>query len=388
MKRSLLVLCVAALVIAALVFFWHRPEAESRTGPPPQAPVAVDVVELRKQQVPFVQELPGRIVASEVAEIRPQVSGIIIERLFVEGSHVTKGDQLYQIDPSAYEAALRGAKADLAKAKANVISLAAKSNRYEELVKIDAVSKQEFDDVSASLAQAKADVAIAEASVAMAEINLGYTKVYAPISGRIGKSLVTKGALVTANQPQELTTITRLDPVYVDIVQSADELMRIRQGLHGGDEVPVELLLEGQAGEYPHHGTLQFADVTVDRSTGSVQLRALFPNPEGLLLPGMFVRTRLTLEGREGILVPQRAAIRSKEGTLRVWVVTPKDTVMARELTAERAVGDSWLVTEGVRTGEKILASGLQKVREGMHVAPTLLTSADRAVEAAPAEMN
>lgn len=371
MKRVLIVLSLTAITAIGWHFFGDGSVADvEEVAAREITAVPVEVLTLKEQLVAIDEELPGRTVAAEVAEIRPQVTGIITERLFVEGSAVEAGEQLYQIDPAPYEAAYRRAEADLQKARANLASVEAKAKRYEELVKIDAISKQEYDDVAASLAQAKADIAIAQAAVATSKINLDYTKVYAPISGRIGKSLVTKGALVTANQSEQLTRVTRLDPIYVDVVQPVSKLMEMRRHLNSQARLSVELIFEGQQEAYPHKGELQFADVTVDSTTDSVQLRALFPNPDNLLLPGMFVRTRVVLSEVSGFLVPQRATMRDPAGNLTVWTVDAENSVSLRTITAVRAVGDAWLVQAGISEGEQVVVKGIQKLAPGARVDP------------------
>lgn len=374
MKKIILVLGV--IVVGGLAFLYVFPVSRSQSlgggggeGSATSA-IPVEVVTVRSREVPLYEELPGRIVAYEVAEIRPQVTGIIVERLFVEGNWVEQGQQLYQIDPAPYEAAYQSAEAALAKANANVKSIEAKADRYKELIKIDAVSRQDYDDIIAAFEQAKADVAIAEAALVSAQIDLDYTKAYASIAGQIGKSRFTKGALVTANQPQYLAKITQLDPIYADLVQPGAELRRMRQSFGGQEKVEVELYWEGRTNRYEALGRLQFADVTIDEGTGSGQLRALFPNPDGILLPGMFVRARMKVDNQEGILVPQRATTRGPDGKLSVWVVREDNTVEKRIIHARRAIQADWLATDGLTDGETIVLEGIQKVQPGSQVAP------------------
>lgn len=380
---------VSVLAVAvALSACDDNKQAQAPAGPPP---VEVNVQTLAARTVALTTELPGRTAAYRVAEVRPQVSGIVQKRLFEEGSHVKAGQQLYQIDPATYQAALQSAQADVVKARATLKSIEAKAERYADLVKINAVSKQEYDDVVASLDQAKASILVANAAVETARINVGYTKVYAPIDGVIGKSSVTEGALVTANQTTSLATITQLDPIYVDVSQSSSELMRLRQAVAAGtvragqaDQAPVSLRFDGSAQAYPHMGQLKFADVTVDPSTGAVQVRAVFPNPEKLLYPGLFVRARIEQGSRDGaLLVPQRALVRNPDGSAAVWVVGADNKVAPRPVTTSQVVGDSWLIDAGLAVGDRVVVEGLQKIRPGAEVRPVEAGAAAAAQPAA-----
>jgi membrane fusion protein (multidrug efflux system) len=329
---------------------------------------------VQPQQVALTTELPGRTSAYLVAEVRPQVSGIIQKRLFTEGSDVKAGEVLYQIDPSTYAAAYASAKAALSRAQANVIPTRLKAERYKELVAINAVSKQDFDDSSAQLKQAEADVEAARAALETARINLAHTKVTAPISGRIGKSSVTIGALVTENQSAPLSTIQRLDQVYVDVTQSAADLLRLRQNLADGhmkkdhNQASVKLILENGS-PYPLTGTLKFSDVTVDQSTGSVTVRTLFPNPKQVLLPGMYVRAVLE-EGVAGnaILVPQQGVTHDQAGNAVVSLVGADGKVQTRIIKVSRTIGDKWLVEDGLKPGERVIVEGIQKAKPGAAV--------------------
>ena len=333
-----------------------------------QAPqVSVHIV--KSAPLAVTTELPGRTDAFRVAEVRPQVSGIILHRNFTEGSDVKAGESLYQIDPATYQAAYDSAKGELVKAQAavNIAHLTVK--RYVPLVGTQYVSKQEYDRAVATARQADASVIAAKAGVESARINLAYTKVSSPINGRIGKSSVTEGALVTNGQSTALATVQQLDPIYVDVTQSSSDFMRLKQtSLQKGDASSVELLMEnGQP--YPLKGTLQFSDVTVDESTGSITLRAIFPNPQHMLLPGMFVRARID-EGTQpnAILVPQQGVTRTPRGDATVLVVNDKNQVESRTVVAPQAIGDRWLVTEGLKNGDRVITSGLQKVRSGVTV--------------------
>lgn len=342
--------------------------------PPPPAP-EVAVTTIAAEPVVLTTELPGRTSAFLVAEIRPQVSGILQKRLFAEGSDVEAGQTLYQIDPAPFEAALANARAALARAEAQLPAIRARARRFEQLLAAEAVSQQTYDDVASALKQAEADVAYWQAAVETARIHLGYTRITAPISGRIGKSNVTEGPLVTAHQPLALATIQQLDPIYVDVPQSTRELLELKKRLqegrihHGGAEQNEASLLLEDGTVYPHKGKLQFRDVTVDPSTGSVTLRILFPNPDGELLPGLFVRA-LVQEGvnRQALLIPQQAVSRDPKGTPLALVVVAEGKVEQRMLTLDRAIGDRWLVASGLAPGDRVIVEGNQKVRPGMAV--------------------
>jgi membrane fusion protein (multidrug efflux system) len=350
-------------------------KSKSAGQKPPAGPPEVGIITIQPQRVAITTELPGRTSASLVAEVRPQVSGIIQKRVFTEGSDVKAGQLLYQIDPAIYQAAFASAKASEARAEANLIPARLKEERYKDLVKIKAVSQQDYDNAFASLKQAEAEVLAAKAAVETARINLAYCKVSASISGRIGKSTVTDGALVTANQSAPLATIQQLGSMYVDIAQSSAELLRLQQSLASGNlkkggaaQAKVKLLLENGAA-YPLEGSLKFSDVTVDPSTGSVTLRSLFPNPKQQLLPGMFVRA-IIQEGvkEQAILVPQRGVTRNPAGNAMVMIVGAEDKVEPRVIKTEQTVGDNWLVTDGLKTGDRVILEGLQKARPGTQV--------------------
>jgi membrane fusion protein, multidrug efflux system len=343
-------------------------------GAPPPVP-EVGVVTVALQSVLLTTELPGRTCAYRIAEIRPQVSGLIQKRLFTEGAEVKAGDVLYQIDPAPFQAALANAEASLAKADANIPAIRSKAERYRKLAATNAISQQDYDDVAATLRQAEAEVAYCKASVKTARINLGYARITAPISGRIGRSNVTDGAMVTAYQAQELTTIQQIDPIYVDMPQSTAELQRLQRRLEAGHlkrneegSQKVTLILEDGT-PYPLEGTLQFRDVTVDPTTGSVILRAIFPNPRGLLLAGMFVRA-VVREGiaEKAILAPQQGVSRNPKGEPVALVVDEPGTVAQRVLTLDRAIGNHWLVTSGLTPGDRLIVEGMLKVRPGMTV--------------------
>lgn len=335
----------------------------------------VGVVVAVTESVPLIDELPGRTAAYMVAELRPQVSGIVQKRLFAEGSEVKAGDTLYQIDPAIYRAAHDSARANVARAEANLYSARLKAGRYADLVKIEAVSKQANDDAVAALKQAEADLALARAAVDKARIDLEFTRVNSPISGRIGRSTVTPGALVTANQTDALATVQQLDPIYVDLTQSSADLLRMKRQLESGalkrvsgQTVPVRLVLE-DGSQYAVEGKLAFSEVSVDAGTGSVTLRAVFPNPKGDLLPGMYVRARLAQGQTDAaIMVPHAAVSRDPRGHATVMVVGADSKVESRTVVAARSLGDKWVVTEGLTVGDRIVVDGLQKVRPGAQV--------------------
>lgn len=344
-------------------------------GPPPGGPPEVSVVTMQTERVVLSTELSGRVAAFLTAEVRPQVGGIIQNRRFTEGSDVKAGEVLYQIDPAGYQATHDGAKAALAKAEANLTPLKLKADRYQGLVQSEAVSQQDYDDASAARKLAEAEIGAATAALETARINLAYTRVTAPISGRIGRSAVTNGALVTASQAMPLSTIQQLDPVYVDVTQSSTEMLRLRNALASGQlttsaegEAKVKLVLDDGT-QYAEQGRLKFTEAFVDPSAGSVTLRTLFPNPKLMLLPGMFVRAVLE-EGvkEQGMLVPQRGVTRNPAGKAMVMVVGAGEKVEPRVILTDRTVGDHWLVNEGLKVGDRVIVEGIQKARPGTTV--------------------
>ncbi|KNC91617.1 multidrug efflux RND transporter periplasmic adaptor subunit AcrA [Trabulsiella odontotermitis] len=335
---------------------------------------AVGIVTLKSEPLQITTELPGRTSAYRIAEVRPQVSGIILKRNFEEGSDIEAGVSLYQIDPATYQASYESAKGDLAKAQAaaNIASLTVK--RYQKLLGTKYISQQDYDNALADSQQASAAVVAAKAAVETARINLAYTKVTSPISGRIGKSAVTEGALVQNGQSTALATVQQLDPIYVDVTQSSNDFLRLKEELASGKlqqengKAKVELVTsDGKT--LPQAGTLEFSDVTVDQTTGSITLRAVFPNPKGDLLPGMFVRARLQ-EGTNpnALLVPQQGVTRTPRGDATAMIVGEGDKVEVRQITATQAIGDKWLVTDGLKSGDRVIVTGLQKVRPGVQV--------------------
>ncbi|HRD33575.1 MAG TPA: efflux RND transporter periplasmic adaptor subunit [Rhodocyclaceae bacterium] len=363
-----LVLAVA-LAVLATACSREGSQASAAAAPPPPS---VGVFVAQAADIPLVTELPGRTAPYLIAEVRPQVTGLVKQRAFKEGSEVKAGELLYQIDPATYKAAHDTAKAGLARAEANLTAAKLKASRYAGLAKIDAVSQQANDDAIAALKLAEADVAAARASIEQARIDLEFTRLASPIAGRIGRSTVTAGALVTANQAQALATVQQLNPIYVDLTQSSAELLRLRSALEAGRlqqagtvEMPVSLVLEDGT-EYAQPGKLAFSEVSVDPATGSVTLRAVFPNPDGVLLPGMYVRAHLEQAvANNAILIPHAGLTRDARGRAIAMVVGSDDTVEERSIKAERSIGDQWVVTEGLAAGERIIVEGLQKVRSG-----------------------
>ena len=362
----------SAAILAATLLLSGCGKKKS-AAPPPAGPPEVGVITVQPQRVALTTELSGRTTAQLIAEVRPQVGGIILKRLFTEGSEVKAGQVLYQIDPATYQAAFASAKASQSRAEANLNSVRLKAGRYSDLIKINAVSQQDNDDAQAALQQAQADVASTKAAVETARINLAYTRITAPISGRIGRSTVTAGALVTAGQTTALATVQQLSSMYVDVTQSTADLLKLKQNLANGvlkksSSAQVKLILE-DGSSYPQTGTLKFSEVTVDQSTGSVTLRAVFPNPKQALLPGMFVRAILE-EGvnDNAILIPQRGVTRNPKGEAMVMTVGAEEKVEPRPIKVVRTVGDSWLVSDGLKAGDRVILEGLQKARPGTAV--------------------
>jgi membrane fusion protein (multidrug efflux system) len=341
---------------------------------PPPIP-EVTVLPVTTQKITLTTELPGRTTAYRVAEIRPQVNGLILKRMFTEGQDVKAGQMLYQIDPAPFQSALDNARAALGKAEASVPAIRLRVERFHDLLSDNSVSQQDYDDAFASLKQAEAEVAYWKATVATAQINLGYTAVKAPISGRIGISNVTDGAIVTAYQPVALATIQQLDPIYVDVPQSTSDLLSLKRRLkdgrlkkNGAGTDKVKLIQEDGA-PYSQEGALQFSDVTVDPTTGSVILRVVFPNPENMLLPGMFVQAVIK-EGvnEQAILIPQQGVSRDSKGNPFALIVDAESKAAIRPLTLDRAIGDKWLLSAGLAPGDSLIVEGLMMLRPGTMV--------------------
>jgi len=371
MRRATVKLLLATLAILG---------ACDRKPAPPKAPPEAQVgfIIVKHQSVVLATELPGRTEAFLTADVRPQVNGVVTRRIFTEGGDVRLGQQLYQIDPATYKAAYDTAMATLQYDRAALATARAKTARYKPLAAAQAVSRQDYDDAVAVSGEAVANIATAMASIEQANINLAYTKVMAQIAGRIGRSSVTPGALVTANQTTSLATITQLDPIYVDVTESATTLLRLKQELAAGqlqrsgpDQAKVTLLLE-DGSPYGAPGILQFSEVTVDQGTGTVALRAIFPNHDHMLLPGLYVRAELH-EGTNdnAILVPQQGVSRNSHGDATVMLVGPSNKAVLRIVQTTRAIGTNWLVTGGLAVGDKVITDGLQQLRPGMAVQAT-----------------
>ena len=382
---------IAAMVCALSLAACGKDPASKGMPPGAGGPAEVGVVAVKQQRVAITSELSGRTAASVIAEIRPQIGGIVQRRLFAEGGEVKAGEVLYQIDPAVYQANSDSAKAGLAKALANQETLRLKVDRYKSLLASKMISQQAFDDANASFQQAQADIATGKAAVELARINLAYTRVQSPISGRIGKSTVTQGALVTASQPTALATVQQLDPINVDVTQSSTEMMRMRRALAGGvlksagtDQARVKLLLD-DGSTYPLEGKLTFSEATVDPGTGSVTLRAVFPNPNRELLPGMYVRA-IVEEGvmEDAIVVPQQGVTHDPKGDAVAMVVNGEGKVEQRIVKTERAIGDKWLVSDGLKAGDQLIVEGLQKARPGAPVVAVLAGSPGAAPKGAP----
>lgn len=373
-RVTALLLCVAAC---------SRGQQGQPAGPPPVPEVGVIV--LQQESVLLSTTLPGRTSAFETSEVRPQVSGLIRERLFEEGQVVKQGQALYRIDSRVYQASEAQARANLANAEAAIEATRARAASYAELVKVGAVSEQQYADAKASAAQAAASVDVARAALKAATINLRYTEVSAPIAGRIGRSLVTTGALVTANQPQPLAVIQRFDPIYVDMQQSSSDWLALRRALSGEGLVAASAdvrLKLGDGSDYAVTGALQFAEASVDQSTNTVTVRARFDNPDGILLPGMYVRAQVAQARRPAaILAPQPGVSRDPKGNATALVVGPEDKVVLRNIRAARVVGDRWLVEEGLAAGDRLIVEGTGKVRPGQTVKPVPAASQAKAPE-------
>jgi membrane fusion protein, multidrug efflux system len=373
-RVRLLTVALAALVVAGC----GRKQDGAPQGP---GAMPVTVVTLRAEPVTLVRELPGRTSAFQVAEVRPQVSGIVQRRLFTEGADVKAGQPLYQLDDATYRADYGVAKAALARADATLVAAELRARRTGDLVKSGVVSAQDNDNAIAALGQANADVASSRAALDAAGVRLGYARISAPIAGRIGKSAVTEGALVKAEQDDPLATVQQLDPVYVDVTQSSAELLQLRRELAAGTlqehaSLPVAIVLE-DGGRYSHDGALEFSDVSVDPGTGSYLLRIKVPNPERILLPGMYVRALVGNGVRpQGLLVPQQGIARDPQGNATALVVGKDSKVEMRTVQASRTIGDKWLIDGGLAAGDRVIVEGLQKVQPGMPVQATEATAA------------
>ncbi|MBA5807175.1 MULTISPECIES: efflux RND transporter periplasmic adaptor subunit [Morganella] len=375
MRKNRGVLPLAMLVLSGSFLLSGCGEEQKQGGemPPPD----VKVVTLKAAPLTVSTELPGRTSAYRIAEVRPQVGGIILKRNYKEGSDVKEGESLYQIDPAPFQATLNSAQAELAKAKANAELARLTVNRYKPLLGTNYISRQDYDEAVSTHAQAQAAVQAAQAAVQTAQINLNYTKVTSPIAGLSGKSNVTEGALVATGQTQPLTLVQQIDPIYVDVTQSSDDYLRLKQEIASGavdkeqGKVAVSLVT-AENKDYTHKGYLEFSDVTVDETTGSITMRAVFPNPQESLLPGMFVRARVDEGVRpDAILVPQEGVIRTAKGGAVVNVVNAKNEIEVRPVTVGQSYGNKWLITSGVNDGERVVVEGFQKIKAGAAVKAT-----------------
>lgn len=390
MRKNRGVLPLAMLVLSGSFLLSGCGEEQKQGGemPPPD----VKVVTLKAAPLTVSTELPGRTSAYRIAEVRPQVGGIILKRNYKEGSDVKEGESLYQIDPAPFQATLNSAQAELAKARANAELARLTVNRYKPLLGTNYISRQDYDEAVSTHAQAQAAVRAAQAAVQTAQINLNYTKVTSPISGLSGKSNVTEGALVATGQSQPLTLVQQIDPIYVDVTQSSDDYLRLKHEIASGavdkeqGKVAVSLVT-AENKDYTHKGYLEFSDVTVDETTGSITMRAVFPNPQESLLPGMFVRARVDEGVRpDAILVPQEGVIRTAKGGAVVNVVNAKNEIEVRPVTVGQAYGNKWLVTAGVNNGERVVVEGFQKIKQGAVVKATEVDLNAQPATAAPKE--
>lgn len=375
MRKNRGVLPLAMLVLSGSFLLSGCGEEQKQGGemPPPD----VKVVTLKAAPLTVSTELPGRTSAYRIAEVRPQVGGIILKRNYKEGSDVKEGESLYQIDPAPFQATLNSAQAELAKARANAELARLTVNRYKPLLGTNYISRQDYDEAVSTHAQAQAAVRAAQASVQTAQINLNYTKVTSPIAGLSGKSNVTEGALVATGQTQPLTLVQQIDPIYVDVTQSSDDYLRLKHEIASGivdkeqGKVAVSLVT-AENKDYTHKGYLEFSDVTVDETTGSITMRAVFPNPQETLLPGMFVRARVDEGVRpDAILIPQQGVIRTAKGGAVVNIVNAKNEIEVRPVTVGQSYGSSWLITSGVNDGERVVVEGFQKIKAGAAVKAT-----------------
>jgi membrane fusion protein, multidrug efflux system len=376
------------MLTLALIFLLAGCGPRGPKGAQQNAGAEVGVVTIQAERAVLTNELPGRTVASRVADIRPQVNGLILKRAFVEGAFVKEGELLYQIDPAQYQAAYNQAKASVAIAEANLPAVSSREERFKKLLESRAVGQQDYDNALAASRQAVAQLELSKATLEIANINLSYTPIKAPISGRIGRSNVTEGAMVTAYQPVPLATVQQLDPIYVDVPQSTTELLRMQHTMQSGSsraksagENKVAIVRE-DATPYPLEGTLEFQDVTVNPATGSVILRIVVPNPKSELLPGMFVRVVLT-EGviEQAILVPQSGVSRTQKGEAFSWVVDETGKAAMRMLTIDRAIGNKWLVSSGLSAGDQVIVEGVQRLRPGVPVTAVAVNSTNQAAK-------
>ncbi|MBT5383344.1 MAG: efflux RND transporter periplasmic adaptor subunit [Kordiimonadaceae bacterium] len=371
MSIRTLIVFIALAALAAIGWYIMAPSPQMGPGAGQRPPVSVSVIELKSQIISREETLPGRITAFKQAEIRPQVNGIITQRLFEEGAYVEKLQPLYQIDDRPYRAALSSAQANLQSALATAKASEAKEERFKRLISNNTVSGQAYDDAKAEFDQAVASISIAEAAVTTAQVSLDYTRVLSPISGRIGKSSVTEGALVTTNQLESLSVITQLNPIYVDINQSGADAMRLRQEIVGKN-IPVSVLIDKDRNiRHLEKGELKFSGIIVDETTGSIGLRAVVPNSNDILLPGLFVHAIIELGEQDVVLVPQRASTRQADGSLAIWILDKDNKAIPKNLVVSGSYQDKWIVTNGAEAGDTVIIEGYQKIRPNMTVSPS-----------------
>lgn len=372
MKKKLFII-LSAILLSILIWklfnFKNSPSSQNNVRDPI---VIIDQVKIEK--ISLYTELPARVTAYKIAEIRPQTNGIIIKRNFTEGSEVKENEQLYQIDLSNYTANYVSAQAELQKSEAAFNSIKSQYKRYEELVKISAVSKQEFEDLGASLKQSEADISIKKAGLDKAIIDLNYTKVLAPISGKISKSYVSQGALVTANQSQILATITQLDPIYVDMNQSSSEFMKIRDKIDSTENIEVEIFINDTKKIYPLKGRLLFSETILDQTTSSIQMRAIFDNPEKILIPGLFVKAKIKFQEEEFRVIPQKAISYDINGNAIVWVVDKNNITSPRVIKTSQTVNNKAIIEDGLEINDNIVIEGFQKIKPEIKVVPSLVS--------------
>ena len=389
-KRPPLAAAAALLLLAGCGSSEDDPAGAGGRGGQ-RGPATVGYVIVQQGSAPFQQELPGRVAAFQVSDVRPQVSGVILRRTFQEGSVVRQGQTLYQIDPSIYAAQQAQASANLQSARASAVAARTRAQRYEPLAKMEAISKQDYTDALAQARQADASVAQNSAALRAAQVNMRFTRVPAPITGRIGLSNLTQGALVTANQAEPLATITRLDPVYVDIQQSAADLLKLRSALSHGGVVPTSAQVHLKLPDgsmYGFTGTVEFSQVIVEQSTGSVTVRARFPNPQSILLPGMYVTAQFAQAVQSSaILVPQQAISRDPQGSATLFVVGPGNRAVQRTVQADRTLGNYWVVTGGLAPGEKVITQGTANLKDGAQIKPVAATAPQRVKAPPPGAM-
>ncbi len=372
MSIRTLIVFIALAALAAIGWYIMAPSPQMGPGAGQRPPVSVSVLELKSQIISREETLPGRITAFKQAEIRPQVNGIITQRLFEEGAYVEKLQPLYQIDDRPYRAALSSAQANLQSALATAKASEAREERFKRLISNNTVSGQAYDDAKAEFDQAVASISIAEAAVTTAQVSLDYTKVLSPISGRIGKSSVTEGALVTTNQLESLSVITQLNPIYVDINQSGADAMRLRQEIVGKN-IPVSVIIDKDRNiRHLEKGELKFSGIIVDETTGSIGLRAVVPNSNDILLPGLFVHAIIELGEQDVVLVPQRASTRQADGSLVIWILDDDNKAIPKKLVVSGSYQDKWIVTNGAEAGDTVIIEGYQKIRPNMTVSPSV----------------